>query len=82
MVFLINYFAIVINSYSNINNNNRSNKQRLCNGKTGIWKNCFRYWISIPKRIALDRGYNPSKVNKALFKLQNPRLSHPSHSKY
>ena len=40
----------------------------------------FNSEIQYLKVIALDRGYNPSIVDKALFKLQNPRLSHPSHS--
>ena len=32
------------------------------------------------KEIALDRDYYPPIVVKGLFKLQNPCLSHPSHS--
>ena len=32
------------------------------------------------RKTALDRGYNPSIVDKAPFKLQNPRLSHTFHS--
>ena len=36
--------------------------------------------IQYLKAIALDRGYNPSIVDKALFKLQNLRLLYPSHS--
>ena len=32
------------------------------------------------KAIALDRGYHPSSIDKALVKLQNLRLLHPSPS--
>ena len=40
----------------------------------------FNSEIQYLKAIALDRGYNPSIVDKALFKLQNPRTSHSSQS--
>ena len=40
----------------------------------------FNSEIQYLKAIALHRGYNPSIVYKALFKLQNPRISHSSHS--
>ena len=40
----------------------------------------FNNEIQYLKAIALDRGYNPSTVDKALFKLQNPYTSHPSYS--
>ena len=40
----------------------------------------FNSEIQYLKAIALDRGYNPSIVDKALFKLQNPRTSLSSHS--
>ena len=36
--------------------------------------------IQYLKAIAVDRGYNPSIVNKALFKLQNSCLPLSSHS--
>ena len=32
------------------------------------------------KATALDRGCNPTVVDKALFKMKNPYISHPSHS--
>ena len=34
--------------------------------------------IQYLKAVSLDRGYNPSIVNKAHFKVQNPHLSHSS----
>ena len=40
----------------------------------------FNNEIQYLKAIALDRGYNLSIVDKALFKLQNPRTSHSSPS--
>ena len=40
----------------------------------------FNSEIQYLNAIALDRSYNPSIVDKALFKLQNPRMSHPSQS--
>ena len=40
----------------------------------------FNNGIQFLKEIAFGRDYNPSIVHKALFKLQNPLLSHPSHS--
>ena len=40
----------------------------------------FNSEIQYLKAIALNRGCNPSIVDKALFKIQNPRTSHPSHS--
>ena len=39
----------------------------------------FNIEIQYLKAIALDRAYNPSIVDKVLFKLRNPRLLHPSH---
>ena len=42
----------------------------------------FNTEIQYVNAIALDRGYNPSIVDKALFKLQNPCISHPSHSNH
>ena len=38
----------------------------------------FNSEIQYLKAIAFVRDYNPSIVDKALFKLQNPRLLHPS----
>ena len=40
----------------------------------------FNSEIQYLKPIAFDRGYNPSIVDKAHFKLQNHRISHPTHS--
>ena len=40
----------------------------------------FNGEIQYIKAIAFDRGYNPSVVDKAFFKLQNPCVSHPSYS--
>ena len=40
----------------------------------------FNNEIQYLNTIALDKGYNPSIINKALFKLQNPRISQPPHS--
>ena len=40
----------------------------------------FNSEIKYLKKFALDRDYNPSIVDKALFKLQNLCISHPSHS--
>ena len=40
----------------------------------------FNSEIQYLKTIALERDYNPSIINKDLFKLQNPCLSHPFHS--
>ena len=38
--------------------------------------------IQYLKVVVLDRVYNPSIVDEALFKLQNLRLSHPFHSNF
>ena len=40
----------------------------------------FNNEIQYLNRTALDRGYNPLISDKSVFKLQNPRLSHPFHS--
>ena len=40
----------------------------------------FNSEIQYLKAIALDRGNNPSIVDKSLFKLKIPRLSNPTHS--
>ena len=37
----------------------------------------FNTEIQYVKAIALDRGYNLSTADKAIFKFQIPRLSHP-----
>ena len=49
---------------------------------TGSDPTSFNSEIQYLKPIALDRGYDSSIVDKALFKLQNPRIFYPSHSNF